>query len=336
MTEKRKVRNIAELAQIAGVSTSTVSRALSGKGVLNERTRSRIQAIAEEYDFRPSALAQNLRTQRTGAIGVVIPLGHETGQHISDPFFMAIIGYLADHLTERGYDLVLSKVIPKDDKWLDDIIDAQRTDGLIIIGQSDQYSTLERVAAKYAPMVVWGGHRPGQSQCTVGSDNRLGGEIATRHLLERGRRRIAFLGDPRAIEIAQRLDACRDTLIAETGNEPLVFAAHMSAHIAETNLVEFLQSNAGQIDGIFAASDVIAMKALQALAELNLSVPDDIALIGYDDLPIASQTVPPLTTVHQDIERGAELLAERLFQRIDGASLQSVILPPELVVRKST
>ena len=336
MPKKRKVRNIAELAEIAGVSASTVSRALSGKGVLSEKTRAHVQALAKEHDFRPSILARNLRTQRTGAIGVIIPLGHEEGQHISDPFFMTMIGYLADALTERGYDLLLSKVIPDSEAWLEDLVDLQRTDGLMIIGQSDQYDVLENVAATYLPMVVWGGNRPNQIHCAIGSNNRLGGELATTHLIDRGCSKIVFLGDPMAVEIRQRLNGCKTICLEKTGIEPLVHPIHIALDGHDSGLVSFLRSHASEIDGIFAATDGIAMKALQAIAEAGLSVPGDISLVGYDDLPIATQTVPPLTTVRQDIRQGATFMVERLFERIEGIRTPSVMLNPELVIRKST
>ena len=101
MTERPRIRNIADLAKIAGVSPGTVSRALSGAGLISQKTRDRIQALAREHEFRPNIMARNLRIQRTGAIGVLIPLGHETGQHISDPFFITMLGLLADALTQR-------------------------------------------------------------------------------------------------------------------------------------------------------------------------------------------------------------------------------------------
>ena len=143
-----KIRNIKELADMAGVSTGTVSRALADSPLISVKTRTRIQALAKEHDFRPNVMARNLRIQRTGAIGVLIPLGHETGQHLSDPFFVTMLGLIADALTERGYDLLLSRVIPTDSGWLDRYVDSGRVDGVIVIGQSDQSAVLDRVAAR--------------------------------------------------------------------------------------------------------------------------------------------------------------------------------------------
>ncbi len=331
-----RIRNIAELAHLAGVSPGTVSRALSDSGMISAKTRERIKALAREYDFRPSAMARNLRIQRTGAIGVVIPLGHETGQHISDPFFMTMLGLLADALTERGYDLVLSRVIPAGDEWLDRIVDAGRVDGVIVIGQSDQSAALDRVAARYRPLVVWGGYVPGQVHCSVGSDNRLGGELATRHLIAQGCRRIAFFGDDRALEIAQRLEGCRAAMTAAgIGDQLTVFPAQLVAETTQPDIAEYLGEHAARPQGIVAASDVVAMRALRALAEFGIAVPDDVRVMGFDDLAIAEHMVPRLSTVRQDLDSGARHLIDALFRRMAGEATDSVVMAPEIVIRMS-
>ena len=330
-----KIRNIKELAELAGVSTGTVSRALAGSDLISAKTRDRIQAMADEHGFRPNVMARNLRIQRTGAIGVLIPLGHETGQHISDPFFITMLGLLADELTERGYDLLLSRVIPTDNAWLERVSDSGRVDGIIVIGQSDQAATLDRVAARYRPLVVWGGHEPGQVHCSVGSDNRRGGDLAASHLIAQGCERIAFFGDPKALEIGQRLDGCRDAMARAGLGAPSVLPAHLVAEAAHPDIAGFLGSTSERPQGIVAASDVIAMSTLRALAEFGLSVPGDVRVIGYDGLAIGEQTVPRLTTVSQDLTSGAHHLVDMLLRRIAGEETQSVVMQPELIVRLS-
>lgn len=337
MNKPKRIRNIAELAQIAGVSTGTVSRALSGAGLISANTRERIQALAREHDFRPSVMARNLRIQRTGAIGVVIPLGHETGQHISDPFFMTMLGLLADALTERGYDLMLSRIVSTSDGWLDRIVDTGRVDGVIVIGQSDQSAALDAVAARYRPLVVWGGHVDGQVHCSVGSDNRRGGELATAHLIERGCRRIAFFGDPRGLEIAQRLEGCRAAIAAAGLSAALrLLPAHLVAETAHPAITAFLSEPGARPDGIVAASDVIAMSALRVLAERRIAVPGDIRLIGFDDIAVAQHAVPRLSTVRQDLARGAGAIVDALLARLAGKDAPSVVMQPELIVRLSS
>ncbi|MGL5839348.1 MAG: LacI family DNA-binding transcriptional regulator, partial [Sphingorhabdus sp.] len=254
MTEKVKIRNISDLAKIAGVSPGTVSRALSDTGLISEKTRERIKALAREHDFRPNVMARNLRIQKTGAIGVVIPLGHDTSQHISDPFFITMLGLLADALTERGYDLVLSRVIPTDGDWLDRFTDSGRVDGIIVIGQSNQFETLERVAKRFRPLVVWGGYQKGQTHCSVGSDNVRGGDMAATHLIERGCKRIAFFGDPMALEIEQRLEGCTQAMTRNGLQKELsVLPVHLVNDPDESVIANFFAHAKDMPDGILAA-----------------------------------------------------------------------------------
>lgn len=337
MDEQARVRNITDLARLAGVSPGTVSRALADSQLIAKKTRERIQALAREHDFRPNVMARNLRIKRAGAIGVLIPLGHETGQHISDPFFMTLLGQLADALTERGHDLLLSRVIPTDPDWLSRVADSGRVDGLILIGQSDQSAVIDRLAERYLPMVAWGANLPGQVHCSVGSDNRKGGELATRHLIERGCRNFAFFGDPIAPEIAERLEGCRAALAVAGLSEALtVLPAHLTAETAHPAISKWLDETKAIPDGIIAASDVIAMSALRALSEHGVSVPNQVHVVGYDDLAFANQTVPPLSTIKQDLSAGAAHLVDLLFRRISGEKTESVVLEPTLVVRQSS
>ncbi len=337
MADQGRIRNITDLAKLAGVSPGTVSRALADSQLIAKKTRDRIQQLAREHDFRPNVMARNLRIKRAGAIGVLIPLGHETGQHISDPFFMTLLGYLADALTERGHDLLLSRVIPTDPGWLSRVVDSGRVDGVILIGQSDQFSVIDSVAQRYLPMVAWGANLPGQIHCSVGSDNRKGGELATRHLIERGCRNFAFFGDPVAPEISERLAGCRAALAeAGMGDNLTILPAHLTAETAHPAISKWLDETKTIPNGIIAASDVIAMSALRALSEHGLSVPDEVHVIGYDDLAFANQTVPPLSTIRQDLPKGALHLVDLLFRRIAGENTASVVLDPTLVLRQSS
>lgn len=333
----RRIRNISELAKLAGVSAGTVSRALAGKDLVNQQTRERIQALAREHGFRPNQMASRLRTGQTGVIGVVIPLGHERRQHISDPFFMTMLGHLADRLTEGGYDLMLSRVIPSErEDWLDRIVDSGMLDGVLMIGQSDQFETIERIAEIYRPLVVWGTRREDQRHCVVGTDSFAGGQLAAGHLLARGCRRIAFFGDTKGFEIEQRMAGARAAIAASGTVATLqVCPVPLSQEDMSGPIAAELDRVAGSIDGIFAASDMIAIATVRLLHERGLSVPDDIALVGFDDLPLTTQTVPQITTIRQDIARGAQIMVDSLMQRIAGTDSPSEIMQPQLVVRES-
>lgn len=325
---------LVELAKIAGVSVSTASRALSNHPRVARGTRERIVALAQEHGFRLNQTASALRKQRTGAIGVVVPMGHEVDQALSDPFFMGLLGGLADALAKRSYDLFLSRVVPQGPRWLDDIIASGRVDGIILIGQSDQFDAIERVAESYERMVVWGAARLESHQITVGTDNVTGGELAARHLIKRGCKRLAFLGTTEVPEFADRYQGFQAAVqdfgeVAET-----VVPIHLTVENAYREMGAYLAANPAP-DGVLAASDVIAMSAIRALADRGLRVPADVAVVGYDDILLAGYTSPALTTVRQDVVYGADLLVELLLARIAGQKVGSVAMLPELIVRDS-
>ena len=328
-----RIRNIAELARLAGVSTGTVSRAMAGKTLVNKDTRERIQALARAHGFRPNQMARRLRVQETRVIGVVVPLGHEQRQHLSDPFFMALLGHLADALTENGYDIMLSRVIPDADDWLERIVDSGMLDGVLLIGQSNQYDAIEQVAKRYRPMVVWGSNRGGAAQCTVGVDNRLGGRLAGECLIARGCRNLAFLGELDAIELNERFLGLCDAAAAAGLPEPTPLHVHLASDVMAEEIAAHVAGLNGRIDGIAAGSDLIAMNTVRALADRGIAVPGDIAVTGFDDLPLAEQIIPRLTTISQHIAEGARSMVSALFARIGGDDAPSVVMRPELIRR---
>lgn len=325
---------LAQLADLAGVSVATVSRSLAGNPVIAETTRSRIVALAREHGFQVNQAARNLRLGRTGAIGVVLPLGHEADQTLSDPFFMSLLGPLADAVANRGHDLLLSRIIPKDDRWLDRIVDAGRVDGVVLIGQSDQVDVIERVARRYRPMIVWGADQPGKKQITVGSDNVAGGRLAAEHLLAQGRTRLAFFGNVEVPEFAARFGGFTQALVTAGHGQGTLVPLHLTSAASYDAIEHYLRNNPSP-DGIVAASDVIAMSALRALAKHGKRVPQEVGVVGYDDIMIASHTTPPLTTVRQHVARGADLMLSLLFRRMEGGEVVSVAMAPELIVRDS-
>jgi DNA-binding LacI/PurR family transcriptional regulator len=330
-----KVRNITDLARIAGVNPGTVSRALSDSKLVKASTKARILELARQHGFRPNQLAQRLRSQKTGVIGIVVPLGHERRQHLSDPFFMTMLASLADAFEETGYDLMLSRIIPDADDWLDRIVTSGMLEGVLLIGQSDQYARIEQVAAGYRPLVAWGSHMPDQIHCSIGTDNIAGGRLAGEWLVAGGARNIVYLGEVRAPEIAQRYQGLCAALDAAGVPTPRHLDVHLASDVMEREIAAHLDVVGDTIDGIFAASDVIAMTALRVLADRAIAVPGRIRVVGYDDLPLAIQTVPRLTTIRQDIAEGARIMVNALLARMGGQDVPSVQLAPTLIRRDS-
>jgi DNA-binding LacI/PurR family transcriptional regulator len=150
-----RVRNITELAQLAGVSPGTVSRALADSHLIARKTREKIQAIAREHNFKPNALARNLRTKRTGAIAVVIPAKPQPENPKNDPIRVSMLASISTALTDRGYDLLLLTADDSDPRWLNRMADSGRCDGIIVLGQTDVEDQLDEISDGYDPLVTW-------------------------------------------------------------------------------------------------------------------------------------------------------------------------------------
>lgn len=329
------VRTLADLARLAGVTPGTVSRALAGKSIVNDATRQRIEELALKHNFQPNQMARRLRTQRTGVVGIAVPLGHERRQHVSDPFFLTLFGHLADALTERGYDVMLSRIIPDAEDWLSRVVRSGMVDGVLLIGQSDQFDVIEAVAEDYRPLVVWGSHMPNQRHCAIGVDNFAGGRLIGERLIAHGATRIAFMGEIRTLEITERYRGlCAAAASAELA-QPVQLDTHMASDIMGEEIAANLDRVVGKIDAIACASDVIARQTVRALADRGLSVPGDIRVTGFDNLPFTEQMVPSLTTVSQDLVTGSAAMIDALFARIDGVDAPSVEMTPQLIVRDS-
>jgi DNA-binding LacI/PurR family transcriptional regulator len=336
-TAAGKSARMADLARLAGVHISTVSRALAGSRLIAPSQRERILGLARERGYVLNTAASNLRLQRTQTLSVVIPLHHEAGQPLSDPFFATMLGNLADEITQRGYGMFLKKVLPPGKDWLQQLIKSHRADGTIVIGQSTEHAALEAAAKSYHPLVVWGGHLQQQSYCTVGSDNVGGARAAVEHLIQGGRKRILFMGDSTIPEIGLRHDGYRLALAQASRSvvESLQVRAHMTADTAYEAMLAYIREG-GKFDAVFAATDVIAMSAIRAIIASGLSVPRDVAVVGFDDIALSAYTNPPLTTVRQDLQRGAKILVDLVLRRIEGEDTPSATMPAELVIRESS
>jgi DNA-binding LacI/PurR family transcriptional regulator len=334
---RKGVMTMSDMARLAGVSESTVSRALADSPLIAQETRKRIQELARATGYSINSAASSLRTKQPKVIAVVVPLVHDKHQHLSDPFMTTMLSYLADQLIERGYDLLLSKVAVHQDGWVEQLIRSRRAAGAIFIGQSLEHYAIEQAARAGFPIVVWGARLEHQSYATIGSDNRQGGFVAARHLLETGRKRIAFMGPMAVPEIAQRHEGfVRAHRVAGLGEaDCLVVNCAFTPAMAYTATGELL-GQTPPIDGVVAASDVIAMSVIRGLSEAGLNVPRDVGVVGFDDMAMAAFTTPPLTTVRQDLERGAALLVDGVIAATTGGGAQSVEMPAELIIRGSS
>lgn len=323
---------MADIARLAGVHVSTVSRALGSSTLVEKGVRERIISIAKKQGYVINSTARNLRSGRTQTLSVVIPLAHERGQVLTDPFFAYMLSHLADEITLRGYGMLLQKVLSPAKGWLQNLITARRADGIIVLGQSTEHDELQRAAKGAAPFVVWGGHLAAQKYCVVGTDNGHAAQMATEHLLKLKRRKILFVGDPSIPEIKLRYEGYKTAL----GNsaEATIVKAHMTPKAAYQAMLEYIDTGQS-FDAVFAATDIIAISAMRALKTKGLSIPDDVAVVGFDGIDMGAHVHPTLTTVSQDLNKGAQQLVDLLLKRINGEDVQSLMMPGQLIVRES-
>ncbi|HET6395262.1 MAG TPA: LacI family DNA-binding transcriptional regulator [Pseudoxanthomonas sp.] len=340
MTIKGKATSL-DIAYLAGVSQPTVSRALRGSPSVSPETRRRILAIARELNYKVDKNASNLRCQQSGTLALLFFEDPTPDDSLINPFFHSMLGSITRACAVRGYDLLVS-FQQLSNNWHADFEDSHKADGIILLGYGDYLesrSRLQQLVQQGTHFVRWGAALPGQPGVSIGCDNFQGGHDITAHLLERGRRRIAFLGHAsdhypefleryrghdaalRAAGLAARPELRRDAITTE-----------QSGHEAARAL---LAAGAG-FDAVFAASDLIAIGAMKALREHGLRVPADVAVAGFDDIPMAGLVDPGLSTVQQDTKRAGELLVDSLIRLIQGQPVESQTLPVRLVLRASS
>ncbi|MGT2512949.1 LacI family DNA-binding transcriptional regulator [Sphingomonas panni] len=330
-----------DIAALAGVSQPTVSRALRGDRTVSAATRLRIEAIAAQLNYKVDKNASALRRGSTSTLALLFFEDPAPDGSRINPFFLSMLGSILHTCGARGYDLLTSFQQLSAD-WHVDYEDSRKADGLILLGYGDfdDYSRrLDQLVAQGTHFVRWGSADPAHPGTVIGCDNFGGGRDAGEHLIARGRRSIAFLGDasshyPESRDRYRGLAAALQSagLPLDPGLQVDALSSEASGYDAACRL---LRRNIA-FDGIFAASDMIALGAMRALSEAGRSVPGDVAIVGFDDIPAASLAQPPLTTIRQDYARAGELLVDMLIRRIDRRETAPALLPPELVVRKSS
>ena len=330
-----------DIAHLAGVSQATVSRALRGSPLVNEETRRRIQAAVEQLNYKVDKNASNLRRMYSGTLALLLfedPTADES--HIN-PFFLSMLGSITRACAQQGYDLLISfQQFSRD--WHADFADSKKADGIILLGYGDYLAyrdKLEKLVAQGTCFVRWGAVLPDQPGVSIGCDNFHGGYAIAGHLLERGCRRIAFLGDASSHypEFFERYRGYVDALQqAGVAVDPALQENAESTECSGYEAMDALIKREIAFDAVFAASDLIAIGALRALSVHGLRVPQDVALAGFDDIAMASFVNPPLTTVLQDTRQAGEVLVDSLLKLIRAEPVESAILPAKLIVRRSS
>jgi len=339
-----------DIAKEANVSVATVSRVLNNSAPVKQSTREKIAGIIAKHQFQPNALARSLFKKETGMIGIILP-------DITNPFFPEVLSGLDIEARSKGYTFFLCDSVSSNRDFTDqydressflNILMEKQVDGIVLIGgrinlaKPSKEMVQEVVeASKRVPLLLINGNLPGASLHRVAVDEKKGGELAARHLVELGHRKIAFIGGFKQMSnTIQRIQGFRNVL-RESGIEERSdwirtggFSVAKGIELAEEllRLPEQERPTALQC-----ANDLVAIGALKAARRAGISVPEQLSIIGFDDIPFAGHSIPELTTVSlkcHEVGRTAAGVMDKLITRNKVA--KTTILSPELVVRETT
>jgi DNA-binding LacI/PurR family transcriptional regulator len=329
-----KRASIKDIARLASVSHSTVSRALRGSELVNVDTAGRIRQLAEESGYRPSAAARSLVTSRTATIGVVVT-------SIADPFAAEVVLGIEDAANEHDHSVLLANSNAQPDRELKVVraFEERRVDGIIVTSSRVGAIYAESLTRTQVPIVLLNNQHPSEFMHSVLIDNLAASAEATQHLIGLGHSRVAYIGDRFGCQSdTERFGGYRSALdhaylpfqpeyVVHGDGKPDGGMAAMGALLALSN----------PPTAVFCYNDMTALGAMRAIAERGLRIPEDLSVTGFDDLFVAQYSSPPLTTVRQPMRFMGRLALETLMKLLEGASTQPTVkVPGELIVRGST
>lgn len=329
-----------DIAHEAGVSQSTVSRALRNSPLVNEETRLKVHQIAKKLNYKVDKNASNLRSQQSNTLALLLFQDPTSDDSQINPFFLSMLGSITRASTQKGYDLLVS-FQQLDDDWQADFEDCHKADGIILLGYGDYTDYEEKLIQledQGTNFVRWGAVKQGQPGISIGCDNFQGGFDITNHLLKMGRKKIAFIGDagkgsPEFFDRYKGSCAAieRAGLKADPKLQIDTITTEQSGYAAALQLLALKKP----FDAIFCASDLIAIGVIKALRERCKEIPKEIAIVGYDNIPLSEFIRPTLTTVQQDTQLAGEVLVESLIARINKQAVENSMLPAKLIIRES-
>jgi DNA-binding LacI/PurR family transcriptional regulator len=336
---ERRAATMGEVARAAGVSQATVSRVVNANPRVDPEVRRKVERQIQRLGYVPNMAARTLVTRRSDSVGVVIP--EPASRIFGDPFFSQVLRGVSAALSVRRQRLVL--LMPEteeQERWLAPYLMAGHVDGIIMYSLHGNDPLPEVLRRRGIPVVVGGLPPPGARVSFVDNDNDGGAAAGVAHLIGLGRHVIATISGP--VDMTAGIDrqkgyerALRDAgrIVDPSLVEPGEFTQESGARAMQA-----LLSRRPDVDAVFVASDLMASGALQVLRAAGRRVPADVAVVGFDDSPIALTTQPPLTSVRQSPEVMGRELVELLFGRIEARDrvIRKVVLATELIVRESS
>lgn len=329
-----------DIAHLAGVSQSTVSRALNNSDLVNPKTRQKVQDIARQLNYQVDKNASNLRRQRSGTIALLLFEDPTSDDSMVNPFFLAMLGSITRACSSRGYDLLVS-FQNLENNWHAEFEDANKADGLILLGYGDYRAyegKLTQLRQQHTHVMRWGAPVHKYPGISIGCDNVNGCKEMTMHLIEHGYNRLVFIGDvgQKAPEFQGRYDGFLQGINWAEKQGGKVEHDQINAESTEQAGQQAAASLINALpDAIICAADIIAIGVLKKLAEQGVTVPKDVAVVGFDNIQLAAYINPGLTTVQQNTNQAGEKLVENLLLAIEGEQTSDHLMPTKLIIRQS-
>jgi len=330
------------VAAAAGVSRGTASRALNGGTNVSPKALQAVLDAASALGYRPNLAARSLVLGRSGSIGLLV--SESDDRLFNDPFFAKVVRGAHRELADNGMQLVLSlSQTPEERAQTVRFAAGRHLDGVLLISVRGGDPLPEALLEAGIPVIMAGRESRARTErglWWVDADNRAGAREAVRHLISSGRRCVTTVAGPADLAVGRdRAAGWRDEMRAAMGAPPPVEWLERGEFTIDSGYecTRRLLRRVPQLDAVFAAGDLIAVGVLQALREAGRRVPEDVALVGFDDIPAAEQTDPPLTTVRQPVEAIGRRMATMMISRLAGQVVDPpwAVLPTELVVRQS-
>ena len=322
---------IVDVARLAGVTPTTVSRVINNRGYISEKTKKRVHEAMDELGYQPNEIARSLTKQKSNTIGVIVP-------HISHPYFAKLISNLENEAAKKDYKIILcnSKEKAEKEKQYLDMCKSNRVAGIIICSGNVESN---KINTGGIPVVLLEKNfEEGKlgSQC----DNYQGGKLATEHLIECGCKKILHLSGVIDEEMpADNREKAFIDVCSKNEIEYFIKKYDIDTY-NQMNYYDYIKAALNEIegvDGIFASSDLIAAQVIQVCNEIKIRIPEDIKLVGFDDVDISQLTTPRITTVHQPIKEMARLSIELIDAKYNNIEVnEKTILPIKLIIREST
>lgn len=329
---------IEQIADLAGVSRSTVSRVLNDQPRVSAIVRARVLRIIEESGYSPVAAARSLASRRTSVIGLLIP--RSAGHILGDPYFNALIQGLIETSAKLGYFLTMTMVTAEQEQsYYNRILRGRHFDGVVMVSSHIDDPILPLLVKDGPPLVLISRHPYLENLSWVDVENRQGAHAAVQHLIGLGHRRIATItGGVDMIHALDRRDGYKQAL-SEAGialNPAFIIEGGVEIESGYCEMQQLLRLSP-RPTAVFVASDTMTINALRAVHEAGLVIPDDLAIVSFDDLPLAALATPPLTTIRQPIYELGSSAAKLLIDQLEGRETQTqhVALPTQLVIRQS-